>query len=166
MSKKELARCGYTRPSFTLAGTKCWARLVACHDGDSPTLVFPYAGRMHKFHTRMYGIDTCEMTSKDVAVKERAVKARDRLIQLCTQRQDIPVFKSDKEIVNYLSQDTYVVWVRCMDFDKYARPLVHLKRAPEDNKTFSDVLVEENLAYRYYGATKLTEQEQAVALTP
>lgn len=165
MEKESFKEHGYSNtPTFSLTGLKTWARIVACHDGDSPTLVFPYAGKMYKFLTRLHGIDTCEMTSKDHGVKEHAIKARNRLIQLATQCENIPFLKSDKDIVNFLSNDVHVVWVECMDFDKYARPLVRIKRTPDDDKSFSDILIEEKLAYTYFGSTKLTEQDQAQCL--
>lgn len=168
MDKLRYAEYTYSNtPAFTLAGIKCWARMVACHDGDSPTVVFEYGGKMWRFLTRMYGLDTCEMTSKDPALKERAIKARDRLIQLAVADDSIvtPAFKNDKEIVAFLSKDVHMVWLECMDFDKYARPLVVLKHHPDDSKSFADLLIEEKLAYPYFGATKLSEQEQSHQLS-
>jgi endonuclease YncB( thermonuclease family) len=108
----------------------------------------------------MHGIDTCEMTSKDPAVKALAIKARNRLIQLATGADALPEVKSDKDIISHLSKDVHLVWVECLDFDKYARPLVKLMRSPSDTKTFTDILIEEKLAYPYFGATKLSEQAQ------
>lgn len=165
MSKEEFRDFGYHTPAFSLAGTSGWARIVACHDGDSPTVVMSYAGQMYKFHTRMYGIDTCEIRSKDQSNKERAIKARDRLIQLATGCNSLPQFKNDKDIVRFLGEDVYIVWVECMDFDKYARPLISMKKTPQDAKGFADVLIEEKLAYPYFGATKLTEKDQAEVLS-
>lgn len=161
MSKEEFAGFNYTNtPAFSLTGLACWARMVACHDGDSPTFVFPYAGKMYRFLTRVHGIDTCEITSKDPALKERAVCARNRLIQLATGCETLPVLKSDKDIVAFLSNDVHLVWIECLDFDKYARPLVRVKRSPDDESSFADILIQEKLAYPYFGATKLTEKEQ------
>lgn len=161
----DFANFGYNTAPFNLAGLKCWARIVACHDGDSPTLIMQYAGQMYKFHTRMFGIDTCEITSKDASLKQRAVQARNRLIQLATKTtSDMSSLKTDKDIVAFLSKDVYLVWVECLEFDKYARVLVKLRANPDDDKTFSDVLIEENLAYAYFGATKMSEKEQAQTL--
>jgi endonuclease YncB( thermonuclease family) len=159
MNTQDFAQYGYHTPTFSLKNTNTWARIVACHDGDSPTIVFNYAGNIHKFHTRLYGIDTPEITHKDPSQKERAIQARNRLLQLCTQCNDIPIFKSDKDVIRFLEQNVHVVWVECMDFDKYGRLLVHLKKHPEHTQTFSDILIQENYALSYFGGKKTLSHE-------
>ena len=51
------------------------------------------------------------------------------------------------------------MYVKCHDFDKYGRLLLDLY-LDKDEKSISDVLLEEKLAYVYNGKTKLNEDEQ------
>jgi endonuclease YncB( thermonuclease family) len=161
MNKEEFAAYGYETPEFSLIGKKCYARVVNVYDGDSPTLVIPFEGKMFKFSTRVFGIDTSEMKSNDMINKDRALRARNRLIELITKVSPLPVSATKKDVIKLLSRDVYLVWIECMDMDKYGRVLVKVSNGPSDDKTFADVLIEEKLAYPYFGATKLTEQQQA-----
>lgn len=166
MSKEEVVQLfqhyGYDTPEFSLLGTKTWARVVYVYDGDSPTIILPLLGQMYRFATRVYGIDTSEMKSKDVANKERAIKAKYRLIELITgTTSPLPLTASKKEIKAFFAQSTYLVWVECLEMDKYGRVLIKMKSTPEDSKTFADILIEEKLAYPYFGDTKLSEAQQA-----
>ena len=52
------------------------------------------------------------------------------------------------------------MWIECVDFDKYGRLLTNVFLNKEDDKSISDILLEEKLAYKYNGDTKLTEEEQ------
>ncbi|KAJ3085608.1 hypothetical protein HK102_014001 [Quaeritorhiza haematococci] len=52
------------------------------YNADSLTVVMRYHGQPFKFRTRMYGIDACEINSKDPIQKAKAVEARDRVLQL------------------------------------------------------------------------------------
>lgn len=161
-AKQDFQAHGYETPEFSLLGTKTWARVVYVYDGDSPTLVLPLLGKMYRFATRMYGIDTSEIKSKDATNKDRALKAKHRLIELITGKTaPVPLGASKKEIKALFAQETHVAWVECLDMDKYGRILVKIKASPEEEKTFADILVEEKLAYPYFGETKLSEAQQA-----
>jgi endonuclease YncB( thermonuclease family) len=159
--KQDLKNYGVETPEFSLLGTKCWARVVSVYDGDSPTVVFRFGDRVYRFPTRIYGIDTSEMKSKDVANKERALKARARLIELITRSSSVPIDATKKEIQKLLSKDVYLVWIECMELDKYGRTLISMKSSPDAEKSFADILIEEKLAYSYFGGTKLSEGQQA-----
>lgn len=151
---------GYECTPFSLKGTKCWARLVACHDGDSPTFVFPFAGSMYKFKVRVFGIDTYEITSKNEDIKKHAIKGRNRLIELMTNTKVPQNVVSDKHVIHYLAQDIYVVWIECFDMDKYGRILCKIYKCPDPNERhIGDILIEEKLAYPYTGKTKCSEDE-------
>ena len=152
--KNDLREYGVDTPEFSLLGTKCWARVVSVYDGDSPTIVFRFGGKVYRFPTRIYGIDTSEMKSKDVANKERAMKARARLIELITKTVSVPRKRQKKSLPSK--------WVECMELDKYGRTLISMKASPDAEKSFADILIEEKLAYSYFGGTKLTEGQQAV----
>lgn len=162
-SKEDYVGFGIDTPVFSLEGLKCWARVVSVYDGDSPMVVIPVGGdrKMYRFATRMYGIDTSEMKSKDARNKERAFKARARLIELVTGGQvNLPLTAKKKDVIEALSRDVYLVWVECMEMDKYGRVLLKMYKSPEDEKSFADTLVDDGLAYVYFGGTKMTENEQ------
>lgn len=165
--KAKFAGFGIGTPEFTFAGMETWARVVSVYDGDTVTLVFPMATGMNKFSARLFGIDTCEMKSKEVNNRALAIRARNRLLELITGRAiagEAPLSK--KEIVQLLSEDVYIVWIECMEFDKYGRILLRMYSGPDKkDKSFSDVLVDEKLAYQYFGETKLSESDQTHCLS-
>jgi endonuclease YncB( thermonuclease family) len=92
------------------------------------------------------------------------MKARNRLIQLITGKS-VEEGSKKKEVASFLDDDVYLVWVHCLEFDKYGRALIECYSSPDSTKSFSETLVEEKLAYRYAGDTKLTEEQQVVLLT-
>ncbi|KAJ3069232.1 hypothetical protein HK102_006969, partial [Quaeritorhiza haematococci] len=144
---------GLETPEFTFAGIQGWCRLVDAYDADSLTVVMRYHGQPFKFRTRMYGIDACEMNSKDPIHKAKAVEARDRVLQLVCGSRPEPLAKRT-QVQQLLAAGNYMVWIECMHFDKYGRILVECRLRPEDTKTLADILVDEKLAYPYYGGTK------------
>ena len=68
-----------------------------------------------------------------------------------------------KSIKSYLENNVAVVWVKCGELDRYGRPLVDIRKT-KDDRTFTEILLEEKLAYEYGGKTKLGEAEQVAAL--
>jgi len=155
---------GGNTPFFTLNGLKDYARVTEVYDGDTITIVLSVNGSFLKFKCRLMGIDTCEIRSKNLKNKELALKARNRLIQLITNKQ-VDEASKKKEVASFLEDDVYLIWVHCLEFDKYGRALIHCYSSPQSTKSFSDILVEERLAYRYEGDTKLTEEQQVSLLT-
>jgi endonuclease YncB( thermonuclease family) len=165
VSAKELYKQhGGNTPFFTLNGIKDYARVTEVYDGDTITIVMNISGSFLKFKCRMMGIDTCEIRSKNSKNKELAVKARNRLIELITDKQ-LDEASKKKEVSSFLEEDVYVIWVHCLEFDKYGRALIHCFKTPQSVKSFSETLVEEKLAYKYEGDTKLTEEQQVQLLT-
>ena len=160
LDKDRFRRYGVDTPEFTLLGTECYARCVYAYDGDSPTIVIPLFGGMFKFHTRMHGIDTSEIRS--ALNKERAVRARNRLLELVT-KSSVTGIANKADIVSLLASDVFLVWVRCLGMDKYGRVLVQMSASPEDTKDFAQILIEENLGYAYGGGRKRTEADQTAA---
>ena len=133
-------------PEFSLRG-KHAARIIGVHDGDTVKCIIKLIDDFYTFNIRVYGIDTPEMTSKDPALKARAVKARDRLIQLLTGRSDIPQFKTKTNVDSFFQLNYTVVDLECMEMDKYGRVLASIGSC-------ADTLVAEGLANRYFGKTK------------
>lgn len=152
---------GGSTPSFSLNNVQTLARVVSVYDGDTMHVIIPVLGSFFKFSLRMYGIDTCEIKSKNASNKETAIKARNRLIELVTKKGFDESLKTKKQIEGMLDKDVYLVWLNCLEMDKYGRVLAKVYSTKGDLKSFSDVLVEENLAYEYFGETKKNEDEQA-----
>ena len=161
MDHKEYFRqYGLNTPEFTLKGIKTFARVVSIYDADTVKLVIPVLGCFFKFNVRLLEIDACEMKSKN---KELAIHARDRLFELVTGRRSDPTWKK-KDIESYLNGDVYLVWVECVDFDKWGRVLANIYPSA-GGKSFSQCLLEENLAYPYQGGSKLSEDDQVAYLS-
>jgi endonuclease YncB( thermonuclease family) len=154
-------------PSVSMNGVKSWCRVVDVYDGDSLTIVLPFKQKKHvcKFAVRLSGVDACEMNSKLSENRYKAVKARDRVIQLVTGTNTIPTFKTRKDVQGFLNEKVYVVWIECYCMDKYKRVLADVYPA-QCTESISATLVKENLAYTYHGKTKLSEEQQLDVLAP
>lgn len=120
---------------FSLNGYSTQAKVVDVYDGDTCTIVFKWEGKYRKFKCRCYGYDSPEMKprlnieNRD-EIKENAVKAKERLIELTAD----------------------IVRVECMDFDKYGRLLVKLYK--NNNILINDIMINEGHGYVYHGGTK------------
>ena len=168
--QKRFERYGGSTPEFSLAGLETYGRLIALFDGDTCKVILPFGESYYKFATRLNGIDTPEMKSKDSAAKALARRARDRHFELATGYSLTPSATEQQEtakkkfIKDYLEKNVIIVWVKCDELDLYGRALVNIRKTKDSEKTFSEILIEEKLAYEYHGATKLGEAEQVAAL--
>jgi endonuclease YncB( thermonuclease family) len=150
-------------PFFSLKGIKSYARILDVYDGDTLTIAIKLYGTILKFRCRLYGIDTCEITSKHPICKDLALKARQRLIELISNKE-CPIFKEKKEIIDYFTREIAIVWIHCNEQDKYGRVLINVFANPSSSESFSDKLIKERLAYSYMGETKLSEEKQVAQL--
>lgn len=148
---------GGSTPAFSLNDKKTWARVVSIYDGDTLTAVIPVLGSFFKFKIRLQGIDTCEMKSATEFAKDMALKARNRLVEVITGTST--PFKTKKDIEKYLDSNVCLVWLHCLEMDKYGRVLANVYRT-QDEMSINQLLLDEKLAYSYNGDTKKTEQEQ------
>lgn len=141
---------------FSLNGLKTDARVVSVTDGDTLVLIVPVFDKYYKFSTRISGIDTCEVHSKNLEAKDKGLDAKIRVIELLTSRK-VSKDITRKQVLDIFMNNVYTVYIECQDFDKYGRLLadVFVK-----DKKLSDILLEEKLAYKYEGSTKLSEEEQ------
>jgi hypothetical protein len=105
------------------------------------------------------------MKSKNKVNKELAIKARNRMLELITkQKIDPQLINTKKQIDDLLNNDVHVVYVHCLEFEKFGRVLAHIYDNETSAKSYADILVEEKLAYKYMGDTKLTEEQQVTFL--
>jgi endonuclease YncB( thermonuclease family) len=154
---------GKATPFFTLNGMKTYARVCSVYDGDTITVVMDVNGSFLKFKCRLMGIDTCEIKSKNAANKELAMKARNRLIELITGKKVEDAKKKDIEA--FLEDEVHLIWIHCLEFDKFGRTIIECYSSPDATTSFNQTLVAERLAYSYGGDTKLTEEQQVALLT-
>jgi endonuclease YncB( thermonuclease family) len=141
----------HTTPEFSLEGLEAWCRLVDVHDGDTLTVVAEFLpGHFGKFHLRLLGIDTAEMTADAPAVKAKALAARDRVMQLCTGCTDC---RSPADIRAALTKQVVMVRVRCGRNDKYGRTLADVSDS-QSGGSIAARLLAEGLAKPYDGGTK------------
>lgn len=155
---------GSNTPYFSLKGLKTYARVIDLYDGDTITVVFDVNGYFLKFKCRLIGVDTCEIRSKNVAIKRLATLAKRRLFHLITN-DHMDDENNKKELTKYFDDKICIIWVHCLDFDKYGRLLIDCYSSSEDEKSFSNILIDEKLAYKYDGETKLTEEQQLSLLS-
>ena len=151
-----MQRIPFSAPTFSLRGVYT-GRIVSLHDGDTFTSVVPFFDTFYKFSIRLNGIDTAEMTSKDHILKSKAFLARDRLFGLLTGNNLDTLSWRKSDFDKYFESNYTTIMMNCKELDKYGRVLA-------DVSNFSDILVNEKLAYRYDGGTKLTEDEIKRAL--
>jgi endonuclease YncB( thermonuclease family) len=153
MSIEEFRQFGGSTPELSINGLKSYGRLVDIYDGDTIKVILPTFGSYYKFTIRLIEIDTCEIKSKDKELQENAIKARDRLFELLTNNK----VNTKNDIKKLLEEEVYLVWVECDSKDKYGRVLANIYKDKGTTKSVSEILVEEKLAYRYGGKTKLTD---------
>lgn len=158
--KEELKYFNNNTPLFSLNGKKTFARVVNVTDGDTISVVLPIFDNYFKFNVRLNGIDTCEIHSKNEIIKDKGLKAKYRLIELLCPFEKINniICSTRKHIIDLFDKNICLIWLECLDFDKYGRLLGNIYI---DNKTknVSNILIEEKLAYKYDGSTKLKEED-------
>lgn len=158
--KEELKYFNNETPLFSLNGKKTFARVVNVTDGDTISVVLPIFDNYFKFNVRLNGIDTCEIHSKNEIIKDKGLKAKYRLIELLCPSEKINniICSTRKQIIDIFHKNICLIWLECLEFDKYGRLLGNIYI---DNKTknVSNILIDEKLAYKYDGSTKLKEED-------
>lgn len=136
---------------FSFEGLSDYVKVVSVLDGDTICIAVPISmefGESKKIisdtfciNVRLYGIDTCEIKSKDPQEASLAQKAKDRLTQL-------------------IELNASKIFIKFYKYDKYGRILGELYcRDPGDDGispgcSFNNILLNENLAKSYFGGTK------------
>ena len=155
MSKEDFRQFGGSTPELSINGLKTYGRLIDVYDGDTVKVILPTFGSYYKFSIRLNDIDTCEIRSKDKILQNNGIEARDRLFELVTNIKVI----TKNDIKKTLESDVYLVWVDCCNKDKYGRVLANIYKDNDTTKSFSEILLEEKLAYKYEGKTKLSDDD-------
>ena len=138
---------------FSLTGLEDYAKVVHVYDGDTCHVVIKYNNKFTKFTCRLIGLDTAEMTSKDDTKKQKAIQARNFLINKVTG-QTVKSNVTKKEIKELLSSSNKLCYVHFYDQDKYGRWLVDLYENKNDKVTINQQLINTGLAVEYDGGHK------------
>jgi len=148
-------------PEFSLKGQKYIGKVVDIYDGDTCRVIFKMDNKICKFSCRLTGIDTPEIRPlKTVNNRDEEIiaakKARNRLIQLATSCQcELDNCSLTKhEIKDLINTNEKLVQITCHEFDKYGRLLIDIYDIDKSDKSFNQILIEENLAKAYDGGKK------------
>lgn len=156
---EDLKKTNMKTSYFSLDGISTYAKVISVKDGDTIVLVIPFLNTFFKFDCRLNNIDTCEIHSSNIKIKEKGLQAKCKVIELLS-KQKVEETVSKKYIENIFDINCCLVWIKCYDFDKYGRLLIDVYLDDNKDKSISDILLEEKLAYSYHGLTKLSEEEQ------
>ena len=122
---------------FSFEGRKCMGKVVDVYDGDTVKIVFPLSElepeRLYRWNCRLINIDTPEIRTKNLKEKVFGKEVRDHL---------------RKKILDKL------VYVSCMDFDKYGRLLVEIFEDEQYIESINNWLIVNDYAKKYDGGTK------------
>lgn len=149
--------------AFNFDGINCMCRVIDITDGDTIKVIINFKNDYYKIIVRLNNIDTCETKSKCEENKQKGLEAKKRIFNLITGKNIDTVDK--KYIKNELNDNCYIVYMKCYDFDKYGRVLADIYSNEKSSESFSNILINEKLAYVYTGKTKLTETEQIELLS-
>jgi len=165
-----------TTPDIDYEGLYMKSRVIDIYDGDTITCasLTPRYGIV-KITIRLLGIDTCELKSKNEALKNKGYKARQFLANaiLSDNGYDIKIDEhiSRKELRNLLTDKICMINVYGGTKEKFGRLLGTLyskhilyNQITEKN-SYNTLLIMNKLAYAYQGKTKLTAQEQLELLS-
>ncbi len=161
-----LARYGLRDvPAFCYQGLATRVRVVDVHDGDTVRVVGIMTGApdasasdasdasdaVFTLSVRLRGIDAAEVNTADPAARQKAFRARDRVVQLVSRDPTVALL-TPGIIRERLAASVCLADLRNVGIDKYGRVLADvLVDAPGRPGCLSiaDVLLAEGLARRY-----------------
>lgn len=153
--RAKLCACPKDVPEFNLAGQKFYARVIGLHDADSIKVCFDVAGKLYKMMTRLEGIDTPEIRTKDAAEKALAIRARDFAAEWAMPHKfKVGGAYSEKELVNALWTDPVIVYLKCGEMDKYGRLIANIYKDDVDPHSLNSLLQQNGFADKYDGGKK------------
>jgi len=151
---------------FNLNNKEIIAKIVNVYDADTCKAVFYLDNKLTKFTIRLVGINTPEIRPPKShpnrnALKKFAMKARNRLIQLCTDVSiDLDNMLSTYKCQKLVDNNRKLVKIKCGEFDKYGRLLGTIYPHYENENqvgggfSFNQILINEEFAHEYHGGTK------------
>lgn len=155
---------GIKTPRFSLNNLKMYGRLVDIIDGDSLSIVLPIYNDYFKFNVRLSGIDTSELHSDNSDLRHFAENAKNELVKLILERDKL----TKNEIKEVLDDNVILLWVECLEFDKYGRLLSNVYCFNNSTNSYdislSQYLLDNKFAYSYNGGKKRSESEQMMLM--
>ena len=147
---------------FSLKNFETYGRVLNVIDGNTLSIVLPLFNKyFYKFSVRLDGIDTPEIHSDNPIIKEKGLQAKYRLLELICSDKKINeiICISNEKIKKIFDEKSYLVYLKCSDFDKYGRLLAKVYLTRESKNDLSYILIDEKLAYSYDGGKKLSDNE-------
>lgn len=145
---------------FSLNGINTYARVVDIYDGDTMTCVIPLFNDYYKFTIRLNGIDTCEIRNKNINLKQKGLMAKKLIIDTLLPNNNCTIDITKNDLREYLKSHIVIIWLECLEFDKYGRLLGNIYIDKESDVSLSKLLLDNNLAYSYDGGSKMSEDKQ------
>ena len=137
MSSIDWSNANNKTKMFSFEGRECLGKVVDVYDGDTVKIVFPLSEkepeRLYRWNCRLINVDTPEIRTKNLKEKAYAKLVRDKLRE---------------KILNKL------VYVKCLDFDKYGRLLVEIFDNEKCEECINNWLILNEYAKKYDGGTK------------
>ena len=137
MSSIDWSNANNKTKMFSFEGRECLGKVVDVYDGDTVKIVFPLSEkepeRLYRWNCRLINVDTPEIRTKNLKEKAYAKVVRDKLRE---------------KILNKL------VYVKCLDFDKYGRLLVEIFDNEKCEECINNWLILNEYAKKYDGGTK------------
>lgn len=121
-------------PLYSLNGHQTDAKVVDVYDGDTCTIIFKWEGKYRKFKCRCYGYDSPEMKPR---------------LNIENREEIISKAKLAKE--RFIELTKGIIYIECLDFDKYGRLLVNLYK---NNCCINGIMIKEGHGYIYNGGKK------------
>ena len=128
--------------TFSLNGISTYGRLVDIYDGDTVKIIIKLFNEYFKFTCRLIKINAPEIKDNH----DIAIISRNRIFSLLT-KSEIDKNSTQKDIQKFLDENTTIIFLKCFEFDKYGRVLVDVFTS--DNKSISDILLDEKLVNKY-----------------
>ena len=137
MSSIDWSNANNKTKMFSFEGRECIGKVVDVYDGDTVKIVFPLSEkepeRLYRWNCRLINVDTPEIRTKNLKEKAYGKQVRDKLRE---------------KILNKL------VYVKCLDFDKYGRLLVEIFDNEQCEECINNWLILNEYAKKYDGGTK------------
>ena len=142
-------------PLFNFDGQSFYARVIGIHDGDSVKVCLDVGGKLYKMMTRLEGIDTPEIRSKDPKEKALAIRARDYVAAWAMpDKFKVGGDYTEKELVTALWEDPVIVYLKCGELDKFGRLLCEMFKDDIEPNSLNELLLENGFADGYDGGRK------------
>lgn len=154
--------CSPDVPRFDFDGQKFWVRLHSIHDGDTVGVVTEIDSKLYRMTTRLIGLDTPEIRTKDLNEKKLAIAARNRVANWALPEHfQVNGVYTEKEIKQLLAQNPVLLWMKCGETEKYGRITSELFADSSENSCINSILLKEGYGDAYEGGTKIRSWGQS-----